>query len=317
MKRRKGFTLVELLVVIAIIALLMGILMPALARVRAIAYRLVCGTNLSGIGKSMVIYANDWEDEYPSAGPRGGSSWSDQGHIADWDNNTNAAAAYGTSGTTVTSCFFLLVKRYGTSSKNFVCKGDGAPGFEFNISGNAGTDPSWDAEIFDVYDFGGYASGPRTQPGKYCSYSYHYPFTDGFPLSLSGQPTAPLCADRNPWLDINAEENLKDSDVSNATWNNTDKKYEDPDRRENAAAHNFDGQNVLYNDIHVAFENKPVVGIGLDNIWKRWINPTSNEKIRSGVSGNRIPLVEGNPNKSKKDAYLINETQPGWASPGQ
>ena len=65
--KRKGFTLVELLVVIAIIALLMGILMPALARVRQIAFRMVCGTNLSGIGKAMLIYANDYEDELPRA----------------------------------------------------------------------------------------------------------------------------------------------------------------------------------------------------------------------------------------------------------
>jgi len=67
-RQRKGFTLVELLVVIAIIALLMGILMPALARVRQIAYRLYCGTNLSGIGKAMLIYANDYDDELPRAG---------------------------------------------------------------------------------------------------------------------------------------------------------------------------------------------------------------------------------------------------------
>jgi prepilin-type N-terminal cleavage/methylation domain-containing protein len=55
--KKKGFTLVELLVVIAIIALLMGILMPALARVRQIAFRMVCGTNLSGIGKAMLSTA--------------------------------------------------------------------------------------------------------------------------------------------------------------------------------------------------------------------------------------------------------------------
>ena len=68
--RKKGFTLVELLVVIAIIALLMGILMPALARVRQIAYRMVCGTNLSGIGKAVLLYANDNEEEFPKAGGR-------------------------------------------------------------------------------------------------------------------------------------------------------------------------------------------------------------------------------------------------------
>jgi len=70
MKTKKGFTLVELLVVIAIIALLMGILMPALSRVRQLAFRMVCGTNLSGIGKAMLIYANDYEDELPRAGGR-------------------------------------------------------------------------------------------------------------------------------------------------------------------------------------------------------------------------------------------------------
>jgi len=78
--KRKGFTLVELLVVIAIIALLMGILMPALARVRQLAFRMVCGTNLSGIGKAMLIYANDYEDELPRAGGRT-STW---GATKDW-----------------------------------------------------------------------------------------------------------------------------------------------------------------------------------------------------------------------------------------
>ena len=88
--KRKGFTLVELLVVIAIIALLMGILMPALARVRQLAFRMTCGTNLSGIGKAMMIYANDYEDELPRAGGRS-STW---GPVSNWMAN-DRYTAYG------------------------------------------------------------------------------------------------------------------------------------------------------------------------------------------------------------------------------
>ena len=94
--RRKGFTLVELLVVIAIIALLMGILMPALARVRQLAFRMTCGTNLSGIGKAMLIYSNDYDDELPKAGGRQ-NTWSNQ--IPAWDGITRRQA-FGTGTST-------------------------------------------------------------------------------------------------------------------------------------------------------------------------------------------------------------------------
>ena len=91
--KRKGFTLVELLVVIAIIALLMGILMPALSRVRQIAFRVVCGTNLSGIGKAMLIYSNDYDDELPRSGGRN-SPWAAK--IPNWQA-ANRFGAYGVS----------------------------------------------------------------------------------------------------------------------------------------------------------------------------------------------------------------------------
>ena len=58
--KKKGFTLIELLVVIAIIAMLLAILMPALNKVKKIAMRVVCGTNLKGLGTAQVVYASDW-----------------------------------------------------------------------------------------------------------------------------------------------------------------------------------------------------------------------------------------------------------------
>ncbi len=60
--RKDGFTLIELLVVIAIIALLMGILMPALSRVREQAKTIMCRSNLNqyGIGLRMYLDENDY-----------------------------------------------------------------------------------------------------------------------------------------------------------------------------------------------------------------------------------------------------------------
>ncbi len=46
--------------------------------------------------------------------------------------------------------------------------------------------------------------------------------------------------------------------------------YSDPSHTQNSASHQREGQNVLYNDSHVAFERAPNVGIEKDNIYKCW-----------------------------------------------
>ncbi len=53
-------------VLLPVFAILMGILMPALARVRQIAFRKVCEANMSGLGRAMLIYANDYDNKFPT-----------------------------------------------------------------------------------------------------------------------------------------------------------------------------------------------------------------------------------------------------------
>ena len=299
--KRKGFTLIELLVVIAIIALLMGILMPALVRVRQLAIRMLCGTQLKGIGNAMMVYSNDNEDEYPIAGAR----------IAVWGMNTNtnpAAPTYPHSDPTIAESFYILIRGGYTTPKQLICSGDW--GTELKFSDYL---PTVVTEWEQVINFPHNPSAPQNPIRLYdfCSYSYQLPYritksTPAFPVSALSDPESPVCADRNPYL--NEEATYVDfSFIGEQLWNPQNNQYGDPDGRTNCAAHQQEGQNVLFNDFHVDFERHPNVGIDNDNIWMSW---TSKAKPIGSGHGHEIgvePARTGLGPGSSKDAYLVQD----------
>lgn len=306
MKKKKGFTLIELLVVIAIIAMLLAILMPALGKVKKLAMRLVCGTNLKGMANALNVYAFDYRDEYPVQGGKGVNTWSATPDAYwdvpgfDWSVANNL---------TVTSSLFLLVREADVGVKSFVCgASDQQPFVNDTIH-----------DIVELWDFGPgtWAAAGAGGPQRYESYSYQMPymaFSLNYPADGTSNPGNAVMGDRNPWFDSkmtgvsgNASqwiENVWDINLADNT-----QKYEV--QQGNAAAHDREGQNLLFNDGHVSFEKRPDVGTRYDNVYTMAgvspaVTPIPDVPRRVGDHKQVIGVAAA---RNGEDSMLVNDDQ--------
>jgi len=253
MQNRNGLTLKELIVVVILIPIVVLVLLAVFANLRigsSGSTRLVCGTNLKGLGTSMFVYAFDYNDKFPVAGG-GTHTWGST--TSGWDDpQKKFSESKGT--VTVAASMYLLVREADVGYKSFVCPESDQTAFENKI----------DHDAVLLSDFG-------PDPTKHLSYSYQFPYGK-FAASGSSAPENAILADRNPWFDDNLTKSSIENETSNSFANMValiDPQSQNKWKQQigNSRPHDREGQNVLYADSHVSFEKRPDVGYGNDNIY--------------------------------------------------
>ena len=297
--RIRAFTPVDVLVVVLLCVFLLLVLPPVVHMQGGGAFRMTCGTNLSQLGKAMLIYANDYEDELPRAGGRS-SQW--VGRTPDWrapDRRTAFGLASDGSGgqASVSASLYLLVRYSEVTPERFVCSGTSSRTWEEGVKPfrlgmyRVGRR---DAELIDFWDFG-------PDPTRHVSYAYHMPYSL-YARTTSNEPGSAVAADRNPWMD---SPSARAGDFSQfrpdiPPFGGTAEQA----RKGNTPRHQADGQNVLFLDSHVEFAKRAYCAIDDDNIYT----------ISGSQSGAADPLGTpprlGSQPANRRDSLLVNDPPP-------
>lgn len=281
--RVMGLAWVDVLALLAAIVFLLVMLLSLRAH-STLSPRMSCGTSLAGIGKAMLLYANDYQDKLPCAGGAE-SQWA--GRVTDWQARDRGTAygldANGTGGQmSISASLYLLVKHTEITPKSFVCRDDRGTK-EFKLEDYRFRDGK--PLLTDLWDFG-------PDPSKHCSYAYQMLY-GMHTLTVSSEPGFAVAADRNPWMNEKRARSFSRFNPTGPVDHTAEQALAG-----NSIAHKGDGQNVMFIDIHVTFEQWSYCAIEHDNIYTSW---EGTDKVRGQ------PPKPGSRPASERDSLLVND----------
>lgn len=301
MKRFRAFTLIELLVVVAIIALLIAILLPSLSKARELAKRSVCAANLSGNGKAIAIYSNQYKGNYPMASKarirssigKSAPSYNSADTASFVDMFDNSTALFGGSlhrcqelildsskasaplqvaykdrddpklgFASTTRDLFLLVKQSLGQPGQFVCPSTGHEADTLGLDRPTGAGHT---AISDTTPWGvtGVTSPvPAAQLWDFLI-GDNLDYGYGYFHDSDGESGN---ENIDPQFPVLADSNPAVRNLLNGGMT-VDQYVTNKKSGDNSTNHLGEGQNVLYADSHAAFSDKPTCGIGGDNIY--------------------------------------------------
>jgi prepilin-type processing-associated H-X9-DG protein len=257
---RAGFSLNDLLTALVLLVIVGFFSLAATVNLDSRQARIKCASNLRQIGQALLLYSNDSRGPYPRT--RYDPDAADRPTVYTGADYPDPFAATCPQVNDVSAALYLLLRTEDITSAAFICPATGQRQYDYGGGENTALDRS------------------NFPSGEVLSYSYADPYPSavavgrGFKMVQGLDPTFVVAADMNP----GTPGLIKLTTASTAAEM----------RVGNTGNHSGDGQNALYGDGHVEFDNNPLIGTNRDNIYTygaSGVDPNSQAPVPSGGTG--------------------------------